>query len=60
MRKTAEASTRPQTRRRAAAVHLYGQPCDLPRLAGIARRHGLVLLQDACQAHGAQEAGRRL
>ncbi len=39
-------------------VHLYGQPCDLPRLARIARRHGLVLLQDACQAHGAQEAGR--
>jgi dTDP-4-amino-4,6-dideoxygalactose transaminase len=39
-------------------VHLYGQPCDLPRLAGIARRHGLVLLQDACQAHGGQEAGR--
>jgi dTDP-3-amino-3,4,6-trideoxy-alpha-D-glucose transaminase len=48
-------------RKRAGAllpVHLYGQPCDLPRLAGIARRHGLVLLQDACQAHGAQEAGR--
>ena len=41
-------------------VHLYGQPCDLPRLAGIARRRGLVLLQDACQAHGAQEAGRPL
>jgi dTDP-4-amino-4,6-dideoxygalactose transaminase len=39
-------------------VHLYGQPCDLPRLAGIARRRGLVLLQDACQAHGAQAAGR--
>jgi len=41
-------------------VHLYGQPCDLPRLAAVARRHGLVLLQDACQAHGAQEAGRPL
>jgi dTDP-3-amino-3,4,6-trideoxy-alpha-D-glucose transaminase len=39
-------------------VHLYGQPCDLPRLAAVARRRGLVLLQDACQAHGAQEAGR--
>ena len=50
-----------RVRKRAGAllpVHLYGQPCDLPRLAGIARRHGLVLLQDACQAHGAQEAGR--
>src|ERR1019366_1147683 len=40
-------------------VHLYGQPCDLPRLAAVARRRGLVLLQDACQAHGAQHAGRR-
>ena len=52
-----------RVRRRTGAllpVHLYGQPCDLPRLAGIARRHGLVLLQDACQAHGAQEAGRPL
>ena len=39
-------------------VHLYGQPCDLPRLAAVARRRGLVLLQDACQAHGAQDAGR--
>ena len=39
-------------------VHLYGQPCDLPRLAAVARRRGLILLQDACQAHGAQEAGR--
>ena len=50
-----------RVRKRAGAllpVHLYGQPCDLPRLAGIARRRGLVLLQDACQAHGAQEAGR--
>jgi dTDP-4-amino-4,6-dideoxygalactose transaminase len=41
-------------------VHLYGQPCDLTRLAAVARRRGLVLLQDACQAHGAQEAGRPL
>ena len=41
-------------------VHLYGQPCDLPRLAAVARRRGLVLLQDACQAHGAQHAGRPL
>jgi dTDP-4-amino-4,6-dideoxygalactose transaminase len=48
-------------RRRTGAllpVHLYGQPCDLPPLARIARRQGLILLQDACQAHGAQQAGR--
>ena len=50
-----------RVRKRAGAllpVHLYGQPCDLPRLAAVARRRGLVLLQDACQAHGAQDAGR--
>jgi len=48
-------------RKRAGAllpVHLYGQPCELPPLAAVVRRHGLVLLQDACQAHGAQDAGR--
>jgi dTDP-4-amino-4,6-dideoxygalactose transaminase len=49
-------------RKRTAAllpVHLYGQSCDLPRLAAVAWRRGLVLLQDACQAHGAeQQAGR--
>ena len=50
-----------RVRRRTGAllpVHLYGQPCDLRRLAAVARRRGLVLLQDACQAHGAQEAAR--
>ena len=35
-------------------VHLYWQPCDLPALAKI----GLPLLQDACQAHGAQCGGQ--
>jgi dTDP-4-amino-4,6-dideoxygalactose transaminase len=54
-----DAETRVRQRTRALLpVHLYGQPCDLPRLAAVARRRGLVLLQDACQAHGAQEAGR--
>ncbi len=33
-------------------VHLYGQAAPLPELAKVARRHGVVLLQDACQAHG--------
>jgi len=39
-------------------VHLYGQPCDLAPLEAVARRRGLILLQDACQAHGARAAGR--
>jgi|SRR5579859_698909 len=41
-------------------VHLFGQPCDLPGLVDLARRHGLVLIQDACQAHGAEFDGRKL
>ena len=39
-------------------VHLYGQPAGLPALAAIAERHGLPLIEDACQAHGASADGR--
>lgn len=39
-------------------VHLYGQPADLPALADLARRHGLALVEDCCQAHLATCAGR--
>lgn len=34
-------------------VDIYGQPAQIPELSGIARRHNLVLIEDACQAHGA-------
>jgi dTDP-4-amino-4,6-dideoxygalactose transaminase len=40
-------------------VHLYGQPADMTALAAIAERHGLALVEDACQAHGARHAGTR-
>jgi dTDP-4-amino-4,6-dideoxygalactose transaminase len=40
-------------------VHLYGQMCDMDALGEIARRHGLILIEDAAQAHGAAyRAGR--
>jgi dTDP-4-amino-4,6-dideoxygalactose transaminase len=39
-------------------VHLYGQPADLDPLRALAREHGLVLLEDAAQAHGAEYRGR--
>ncbi|MBS3940429.1 MAG: DegT/DnrJ/EryC1/StrS family aminotransferase [Actinobacteria bacterium] len=38
-------------------VHLYGLPADLPRLDAIAQAHGLLLIEDAAQAHGASVAG---
>jgi len=39
-------------------VHLYGQPADMPALAEIARRRGLILIEDCCQAHLATAAGQ--
>jgi len=40
------------------AVHLYGMPADMDALVTIARTHGLRLLEDASQAHGARLRGR--
>jgi len=40
-------------------VHLYGQPADMDPLADLAREHRLWLIEDACQAHGAEYKGRR-
>lgn len=41
-------------------VHLYGRPADLDPMMEIAQRHGLSLIEDACQAHGAVYKGRRV
>jgi dTDP-4-amino-4,6-dideoxygalactose transaminase len=41
-------------------VHLYGQPSDVSAIMDLASRHGLWVLEDCCQAHGAEWDGRRV
>ena len=41
-------------------VHLYGNPANMPVLMEIAQRHGLAMVEDAAQAHGAAIEGRRV
>ena len=57
----AEAARKITRRTRAIiAVHLYGQPADIPALRRLARRRGLLLVEDAAEAHGAEIGGRRV
>jgi perosamine synthetase len=41
-------------------VHLFGLPADMDPILDVAERHGLLVVQDACQAHGALYKGKRL
>lgn len=41
-------------------VHLYGRPAELESILEVADRHGVALIEDACQAHGATYRGRRV
>lgn len=53
-----EAAITPRTKA-IMPVHLYGQMADLDAIKAIADRHGLAVIEDACQAHGAEYKGRR-
>ena len=51
-----EAAISPRTRF-LLPVHLYGQLADMRRLNPLAEKHGLTVIEDACQAHGAEREG---
>ena len=55
--RTASAAITPKTRA-LLPVHLYGQAADMPALMALAKRHGLAVVEDCCQAHLATCEGR--
>jgi len=58
---TAGLDSRVTSRTRAIIpVHLYGHPCDMDAITVVARRHGLAVIEDAAEAHGAEYRGRRV
>jgi perosamine synthetase len=57
--KLVEAAVSPRTKA-IIAVHIGGMPADLDEILAIAARHGLHVIEDACQAHGATYHGRQV
>ena len=53
-----EAAITPKTKA-IIPVHLYGQPADMAPIMAVAKKHGLIVIEDACQAHGAEYDGKR-
>ena len=54
-----EAAVTPRTKA-VMPVHLYGRACDMDPVMEIARRHGLRVVEDCAQAHGAKYKGRKV
>jgi perosamine synthetase len=57
--KAIEAKITPRTKG-IIPVHLYGHPADMGSISAIARKHGLWVLEDAAEAHGAEVNGKRV
>lgn len=53
-------AARSEKARAIIAVHLGGWPCDMPAIMAYAERHGLKVIEDCAQAHGAEIDGRRV
>jgi len=41
-------------------VHLFGHPADMDKIIEVAKKHNLIVIEDACQAHGAEYKGKRV
>ena len=54
-----EAAITPRTRA-IMPIHLFGLSCDMNAISAIASKHGLQVIEDACQSHGASCRGRRV
>ena len=54
-----EAAITPKTKA-ILPVHLYGQSCDMDAIMAIAKKHNLIVIEDACQAHGSEWNGKRV
>ncbi|MBR4659236.1 MAG: DegT/DnrJ/EryC1/StrS family aminotransferase [Clostridia bacterium] len=52
-----EAAITPRTKA-ILPVHLYGQPCEMERICSIAKKHGLYVIEDCAQSHGARINGK--
>src|SRR5688572_6435373 len=59
LRETVEAYSGTHRLKAVVPVHLYGHPADMPAILEIAHEHGLQVLEDCAQAHGAEIKGKR-